>query len=59
MKDEDSQKVVRAQLLRSVVDNWAAELEWFTLSARIARAKYLAYIKEGFTEAQAIELCKA
>jgi hypothetical protein len=56
--DEDKAKVMRAQLMRKVTEDWAAELEWFALNAKINRAKYLAYLKEGFTEVQALELCK-
>lgn len=33
-------------------------LEAAVLVAKIRRAHYLAYIAEGFTEAQALELCK-
>lgn len=56
--DEDKAKVARAQLIRRATEDWAAELEWLALNARFTRAKYLAFIKEGFTETQAIELCK-
>jgi hypothetical protein len=59
MKDEDKTKVTRAQLMLKITEDWAAELEWLALSAKISRAKFLALVKEGFTEAQAIELCKS
>lgn len=35
------------------------ELELQTLLARIDRAKWQAWVKEGFTESQALELLKA
>lgn len=58
MKDEDKAKVERAQVMRKITEDWAAEMEWMALSARISRAKYLAFIKEGFSESQALQLCK-
>lgn len=58
MKDEDKQRVDRAQLIKSITEDWAAHLEWTTLDARMRRAKYLALVKEGFTEPQALELVR-
>lgn len=58
MKDDDKNRVTQAQAIRQITENWAAHMEGITLGARLTRAKYLALLKEGFTEAQAIELCK-
>ena len=57
-KDEDKARVERAQLNKSVTEDWAAHLESIILHARMTRAKYVALVREGFSEAQAIELCK-
>jgi len=54
----DREKVERAQAFRRLDENWPQELESFAVMARIAYARYLAYVKAGFTEAQALMLCK-
>lgn len=54
----DKERAERAQAMRMLAEEWPALVESFAISARIARAKYLAFVKEGFTEAQALELCK-
>jgi hypothetical protein len=51
-------KAKRVQALLEVRENMAFTLEFITIEAELARAKYLALLKQGFTEAQAIELCK-
>jgi hypothetical protein len=56
--DDDKSRVALAQLVRDMRDNIAAHIEFNQLQARITRAKYLALLKEGFTEQQAITLCK-
>lgn len=58
MKDSDKQRVERAQLIKSITEDWVAHLEWTALDARMRRAKYLALVKEGFNEVQALELTK-
>jgi hypothetical protein len=58
MQDEDKGRVALAQLVRDMRDNIAAHIEINQLQARVTRAKYLALVKEGFTEAQALQLCK-
>ena len=35
-----------------------ALIEYAALQAKVRRASYLAHLAEGFTEAQALELCK-
>lgn len=39
--------------------NLPAMLEHAKTMAQLRRAYYLAYVEEGFTEAQALELCKS
>jgi len=58
MQDEDKGRVALAQLVKDMRDNIAAHIEINQLQARITRAKYIALVKEGFTEAQALQLCK-
>lgn len=58
MSDDDKPRVALAQLVRDMRDNIAAHIEYSQIQARITRAKYLALVKEGFTEAQALQLCK-
>lgn len=58
--DQDSRAVKLAQALRA----WAEQLlspahrEQQRLIAQERRIRYLAHIEAGFTEAQALELCK-
>ena len=54
----DKEKVAAAQAIKKVRDNWPMLLEQITISARLAKAKYDALLKEGFTSDQALELCK-
>jgi len=59
----DQERVKKAQALKNlreiIAEEWPAELERFAILAKLLRAKYLALIKEGFTPAEALELCKA
>lgn len=55
MKEED--RVSLAQNVRNLRDNVPALLELAGINAQLMRAKYLALMKEGFTEAQALDLC--
>lgn len=58
MKDEDKPRVALAQLVRDMRENLAAHIEVNQLQARVIRAKYVALVKEGLSESQALELCK-
>lgn len=62
---EDKKEQTRAKLAQDIArmmddaqENWPMRLQIWALQARETRAQYLAYVKEGFTDAQAIELCK-
>ena len=48
--------------LRGTIEFFTREMatciEWQQIRAKIMRAKYEAFIKEGFTKAQALELCQ-
>jgi hypothetical protein len=48
---------------RAAIDQFRRKLpemlEHAQLQAKVRRASYLAYVAEGFTEAQALELCKS
>jgi len=58
MTDQDKSRVALAQAVLELRNNIAAHIELSQLQARITRAKYDALIKEGFTEQQALLLCK-
>jgi hypothetical protein len=58
MRDEDKPRVALAQAVRELRENIAAHVELSQLQARITRAKYLALLKEGFSEADALMLCR-
>jgi len=55
MKEED--RVSLAQNVRTLRENLPALLELAGINAHLVRAKYVALVKEGFTEAQALDLC--
>lgn len=46
------------QALNDMRDCIPAHIEMQVLLAQVTRAKYNALLKEGFTEAQALELCR-
>lgn len=56
--DEDKGRVKLAMLVREMRENVAAHIEIVQLNAKVTRSKYLALVAEGFTEQQALELCK-
>jgi hypothetical protein len=58
MPDHDKKRVVLAQLARDMRDDIAAYIEINQLQARVTRAKYVALVKKGFPEEQALFLCK-
>ncbi|MFS2047538.1 hypothetical protein ACEN9J_03015 [Variovorax sp. Varisp41] len=55
MKEQD--RINLAQGVKTIRENLPAMLEMAQLNAQVTRAKYLALVKEGFTEAQALDLC--
>jgi len=55
---EENRKVAFAVLVREMRENLPAHIEFEQLNARVTREKYLALVKNGFTETQALELCK-
>lgn len=44
--------------VRTLRENLPALMELKQLDAKLARVKFLALVQEGFTEMQALELCK-
>lgn len=55
--DDEAQRVAIAKAIRTMQDNWAAQVEYLQLQARIARARYEALVKVGFSEADALAMC--
>jgi len=51
-------QVLRAQALLEMKENLPHFIEYCAVEAQMMRAKYLALCKQGFTEQQAIELCR-
>lgn len=47
-----------AQLVRDLREQMPMQIEMEQLMAKVRRAKFLALVAEGFTEGQALELCK-
>ena len=56
--NEDKHKADIAQAIKHMRENMLAMLEFETLNAKRLRKKFLALQAEGFTEGQALELCK-
>lgn len=46
------------EALRNIRSNLQLHLEYIQITAKMHKTKYDALIKEGFTDAQALELCK-
>ena len=55
----ETEKVKRAQDVVKLREDLPHFIEIMALTAAVTRAKYKALVKEGFSEAQAIELCRA
>lgn len=51
---QDKQRAALEELKRNI----DTQLEFIAISAQFTRKKYLSLIEQGFTEAQALELCK-
>lgn len=47
-----------AQDMRVLKDNMPALIDAARMQAKLVRVRYLALVAEGFTEDQALELCK-
>lgn len=54
----EQKPVALAKALLDLRNQIPAMTEFEQLQAKLVRAKYLALVAEGFTEQQAIELCK-
>lgn len=54
----ETERAALAQAVRNLRENLPALLELDELQARLTRKKFLALVSQGFTEAQALELCK-
>lgn len=50
----DKQRAALEEMKR----NLPVHIEFLKITAEMIRAKYLALVSQGFTEAQALELCK-
>lgn len=57
--DGGGERDKQAELMRNLRKALPDMIENATLFAQLRRANYLALVKEGFTEAQALELCKS
>jgi hypothetical protein len=58
MSNPDNVQMTLAQSVKQMGENLLAHIEYAELQARITRAKYNALRLQGFTEPQALELCK-
>ena len=54
----ESDKVKQAQELKSLRENMPAIVEGLAFGAALTRARFLELRKQGFTESEAIFLCK-
>lgn len=59
MTDTNEKMLIElAQGVKAMRERLPALLEFHQLNARLMRAKYLAFIKEGFNENQSLYLCQ-
>lgn len=54
----ESQRDEWREVIRSLRAAESERVEFYELTAKMTRTKYDALVAEGFTEAQALELCK-
>lgn len=54
----EAERVALAQMVRNLRENMPALMEFDAMQARLTRKKFLALVAEGFTEQQALELCR-
>ena len=54
----EAERAEKMRALQQMRDNLAWFVEYHMLDAKIVRARFNALVAEGFTEAQAIDLCK-
>ena len=47
------------KMLENAIEQLPEQIKFQHYTAKVTRVKYLALIEEGFTEAQALELCKS
>lgn len=61
MSDDERERsqATLAQLLKRAKEEWPMQVEMEKLVARQTRIKFLALVAEGFTETQALDLCKS
>lgn len=55
---DEKRQVDFAQIVKNMRDNMIAVLEYEEVRAKLARKRFLELQKEGFTEAQAIDIVK-
>lgn len=46
-----------AQAMKAMTDDWTNQVRLYALQAKIARARYDAHRKEGFSVSEALTLC--
>lgn len=56
--NEDRNSVTLAQSLKAMQENMVALIEFERINAKLTREKFLALVAQGFTEEQALSLCK-
>ncbi len=56
--EEGKRQVILAKGVKELAENMVALIEYEQLNAKLIRAKFLSLVNVGFTEAQALELCR-